>query len=196
MKERIIGCTLELLGQIGFRRFTMDMVASELRISKRTLYLYFTSKEQLLDTCLERWLLRKRLLVPTGGILIDDLCALYAGIRKVDLRRVMHCSRELRQCCLPVYRLFQERLFNYADACGMRAEQDAGTGYLCRDVTRDTVSAVVSDFLIRLFGSVEEHPLRRGSLSSPEILIVYMRGLCTIKGRAYLDRHLKTLSRT
>ena len=192
MKERIIGCTLELLGQIGFRRFTMDMVASELRISKRTLYLYFTSKEQLLDTCLERWLLRKRLLVPTGGILIDDLCTLYAGIRKVDLRRVMHCSRELRQCCLPVYRLFQERLFNYADACGM----DAGTGYLCRDVTRDTVSSVVSDFLIRLFGSVEEHPLRRGSLSSPEILIVYMRGLCTIKGRAYLDRHLKTLSRT
>ena len=78
----------------------------------------------------------------------------------------------------------------------MRAEQDAGTGYLCRDVTRDTVSSVVSDFLIRLFGSVEEHPLRRGSLSSPEILIVYMRGLCTIKGRAYLDRHLKTLSRT
>lgn len=128
MKERIIGCTLELLGQIGFRRFTMDMVASELRISKRTLYLYFTSKEQLLDTCLERWLLRKRLLVPTGGILIDDLCTLYAGIRKVDLRRVMHCSRELRQCCLPVYRLFQERLFNYADACGMRAEQDAGDG--------------------------------------------------------------------
>ena len=195
MKERIIGCTLELLGQIGFRRFTMDMVASGLRISKRTLYLHFASKEQLLDACLERWLLRRRLLVPTGGILIDDLCALYAGIRKVDLRRVMHCSRELRQCCLPVYRLFQERLFDYADACGMRAEQDAVTGYLCRGVTRDTVSSVVSDFLIRLFGSVEEYPLRRGSPSSPEILIVYTRGLCTIKGRAYLDRRLKTLSR-
>lgn len=194
MRERIIGCTLGLLGQVGFRRFTMDLVASELRISKRTLYLHFTSKEQLLDICLERWLLRNRLLVPTGGNLIDDLCALYAGVRKVDLRRVVRCSRELRRYCLPVYRLLLERLFDYAEACGMRAEQDAGAGYLCRDVSRDAVSAVVSDFLIRLFGNGEERPLRRRYQLSAEILIVLTRGLCTIKGRAYLDRRLKTLS--
>lgn len=194
MKERIVGCTLQLLGQVGLRRFTMDMVAAELRISKRTIYLYFASKDELLEACLEEWLRRNRLLVTTGGTLIDEFCTLYAGIRSVDLRRVVRCCRDLRQCCAPVYRAFLVRMFDYAEACGRRAEHDAEAGYFYRTVSRHTVCAVVSDFLVRLFGNDEERLLYRSYPFSPEILVVFTRGLCTIKGRAYLDQRLKTLS--
>lgn len=194
MKDRIIGCTLALLGSGGVRNLKMDTIAAELRISKRTLYMHFTSKDQLLETCLKTWLDRKRLFMSTNGNLIDELCALYAGIRSVELRRVVRCCRELRQCSIPVYQIFLERLFDYADACGVWAERDAEAGYLCRNISRHTVSAVVSDFLIRLFGCSEERMLHRCYFLSPEILLVFTRGLCTIKGRAYLDQRLKTLA--
>lgn len=194
MKRRIIDCSLKELGTFGFRKFTMDRVAADLRISKRTLYMHFPSKEQLLEACLEEWLHRKQLLVWTDDNLIDELCTLYTGIRSLDLPVVMRCCRELRQCCFPVYRFFLERLFGYAEACGTCAERDAQAGYLCRTVSSHTVSAVVSDFLIRLFGNEEARVVLRGYPLLPEILVVFTRGLCTIKGRAYLDQRLKTLS--
>ncbi len=194
MKRRIVNCSLEQIGTVGLRKFTMDIVAARLRISKRTLYMYFSSKDQLLEACLTEWLRRKGLLVWTGDNLIDEFCTLYSVIRSFDLLRIMRCCRELRQCCVPVYQLFLEQIFDYAEACGIQAEHDVATGYLCRTVSSHTVSAVVSDFLIRLFGNDEARILLRGCPLSPEILIVFTRGLCTIKGRAYLDQRLKTLA--
>lgn len=194
MKKRIIDSSLNQLGTFGLRKFTMDRVAADLRISKRTLYQHFPGKEQLLEACLMEWLRRKRLLVRTGGNLIDELCTLYTGIRSLDLLRVGRCCRELRLCCVPVYQLFLEQLFDYAEACGAWAKRDAASGYLCRTVSPHTVSAVVSDFLIRLFGNDCDRLLHRSYPLSPEILVVFTRGLCTIKGRAYLDQRLKTCS--
>ena len=194
MKERIINCTLNQIEVSGLQKLTMDTIASELHISKRTIYQHFQSKEQLLETCLKEWLLRNKLLVPTGGNLIDELCALYTGIQSIDLPQVVHRCSELRKYSAPVHLFFLEQLFDYADTCGVWAERDADTGYLRRNISRHTVSAVVSDFLIRLFGNSEDHLFYRSYLLSPEILIVFTRGLCTIKGRAYLDQRLKTLA--
>lgn len=191
MKTRIIDCTLRLLGQSGLRNFTMDAVAATLRISKRTLYQHFTSKEQLLESCLTTWFDRRGLFVPAGENLIDELCMLHFGLRTAVSPRELRCCRELRTCSVPVYRLFLERLFDYAEACGTRAAQDAATGYLCRDVSQETISSVVSDFLTRFFFGNDLRPPVRRHTPAPELLLVFTRGLCTIKGRAYLDRRLK-----
>lgn len=194
MKQRIIDCALGQIGEYGLRNLTMDAVAAEMHISKRTLYIHFASKDILLEACISEWLLRKRLLVTTGGNMIDELCALYDGIRSVDIPRVMRFCRDLRQCSIPAYRFFLGRLFDYADTCGTWAERDAQTGYLRRNVRRQTASAVVADFLVRLCGSGCEHMLVRSYMLSPEILIVFTRGLCTLKGCAYLDQRLKSLA--
>lgn len=68
---------------------------------------------------------------------------------------------------------------------------DAATGYLCRDVSQETISSVVSDFLTRFFFGNDLRPPVRRHTPAPELLLVFTRGLCTIKGRAYLDRRLK-----
>lgn len=194
MKGRIVNCTLKQLGTVGLRKLTMDSIAGELHISKRTIYQHFSSKDQLLEACLMEWMRRNRLLVATGDNLIDEFCTLYLGFRRFNLLPVVRCCRELRQHFAPVYRFFLERLNDYADACGAWAERDAEAGYLCRAFSPQTVRSVVSDFLIRIFGSAEEEMQYRSYLLSPEILLVYIRGLCTIKGRALLDQRLKTLS--
>ena len=52
MKERIINCSIELFGRYGIKGVTMGAIASELGISKRTLYEHFTCKKQLLEECM------------------------------------------------------------------------------------------------------------------------------------------------
>lgn len=194
MKKRIIDCTIEQFETIGLRKFTMDLIAAKLRISKRTLYLYFSSKEQLIEVCLKEWLHRKRLLEQNGETLIDDLCALYFGIQKIDLQRVACCCRELRQSYISVYQLIIKQLFDYAAACGARTKQDVEAGYLCRTITPHTVFNIISDFLMRLFGNDQEYLLYKNYTISPDMLVIFARGLCTIKGRAYLEQRLKTLA--
>ncbi|HUV07696.1 MAG TPA: TetR/AcrR family transcriptional regulator [Spirochaetia bacterium] len=54
IKDRILAKARELFFRSGFRRITMEEIAHELGISKKTLYLYFNSKQDLLRLCLEQ----------------------------------------------------------------------------------------------------------------------------------------------
>ena len=53
MKEQICQTALGLFIQDGLRRITMDDLALELGISKKTIYQYFSSKEELIGQCVK-----------------------------------------------------------------------------------------------------------------------------------------------
>ena len=52
--EKIVETASGLFFSQGSKRVTMDQVAQELHMSKRTLYTYFETKEELLSACLDR----------------------------------------------------------------------------------------------------------------------------------------------
>ena len=54
MRERILDKAYELIQRYGLRGFTMDDVASELGISKKTIYKIFASKNQLISELMDR----------------------------------------------------------------------------------------------------------------------------------------------
>lgn len=54
MKERILNKSYELIYRFGLRGFTMDEVSRELGISKKTVYKYFESKNQLISEMVDR----------------------------------------------------------------------------------------------------------------------------------------------
>jgi AcrR family transcriptional regulator len=57
LRRRIAETTRRLLlGGVSLRQATMDRIASELRISKKTIYQQFPSKEDLLGTLLAQHL--------------------------------------------------------------------------------------------------------------------------------------------
>ncbi len=60
MKDNIIDMALNLFRRNGIRNVTMDMVAAEVGISKRTLYEYFQAKDSLVEACLTKELDRRR----------------------------------------------------------------------------------------------------------------------------------------
>lgn len=49
VKDRILGKTHEMFLRYGIRSVSMDDIATELGISKKTLYQYFTDKDELVD---------------------------------------------------------------------------------------------------------------------------------------------------
>lgn len=54
MVRKILDRSDELIRQYGVRTFTMDMLAKELGISKKTIYLYFENKATLVYACVTR----------------------------------------------------------------------------------------------------------------------------------------------
>ncbi|WP_417942905.1 TetR/AcrR family transcriptional regulator [Flavobacterium sp. RS13.1] len=53
MKEKIISKASELFLKLGFKSITMDDIASEMCISKKTIYKYFCNKEVLIEQSIE-----------------------------------------------------------------------------------------------------------------------------------------------
>src|SRR3989338_9081030 len=63
IKNRIIDTAEKRFSQYGFRRVTMDDIASDLGISKKTLYLHFKSKEDI------AWAVKERMHKDIGRLL-------------------------------------------------------------------------------------------------------------------------------
>jgi AcrR family transcriptional regulator len=66
MRDRILDATERLLGRLGYQKTTMDDIAHEAGIGRRTIYLHFPSKEEValatIDRIVERLLYRLRAL--------------------------------------------------------------------------------------------------------------------------------------
>ena len=51
MKEKIISKAKDMFLKLGFKSITMDDIACEMCISKKTIYKYFANKERLIEEC-------------------------------------------------------------------------------------------------------------------------------------------------
>ncbi len=56
MRERIIQSAGQEILKYGFRKFTIDDLASNLGISKKTIYKYFNSKNEIISSVLDNYL--------------------------------------------------------------------------------------------------------------------------------------------
>lgn len=53
MRERIINSAISQVNKFGLRRFTVDDIAKDLGISKKTIYKYFDSKRDIINAAIE-----------------------------------------------------------------------------------------------------------------------------------------------
>ncbi|TXK71511.1 TetR/AcrR family transcriptional regulator [Mesonia sp. HuA40] len=51
MKEKILKTATDLFLSFGFKNVTMDVIAQNLGISKKTIYTYYTNKNELVSSC-------------------------------------------------------------------------------------------------------------------------------------------------
>lgn len=77
----IIAAAAQLFAELGYSQCEMDRLAAKLKIAKGTLYLYFTSKEELFCACVDDGMLRLQTALHAAAAAEDDpLEKIAAGI--------------------------------------------------------------------------------------------------------------------
>ena len=96
MKNKILDAVARLIEQYGLKKFTVDEVAAELHISKKTLYQYFSGKDEMIREYFEEIL---------GSDRQSVLDAVGSGRSFLDkIHAIVHSSHRFR---LPVRIMFE-----------------------------------------------------------------------------------------
>ncbi|AFN74184.1 transcriptional regulator, TetR family [Melioribacter roseus P3M-2] len=90
-RERILKAAQEKFFREGFSKVSMDMIAAELKMSKKTIYKYYRSKDALLRASVQN--LKKNVKKNIGNILKDDLSSIEKIALLADTLKSMAANR-------------------------------------------------------------------------------------------------------
>ena len=199
IKERILVESGKLFAKYGIRSMTMDALAEEMRISKRTIYEHFRDKDTLL---LEVVSLYKKREAEEAHRIIDGCESAIEAMFRI-MKRSIHQMRQLNP-------LFYHDFHRYhPDVLDRISEQTEIRDYSVTlnllqtgvrqkvfrsDIHIDIVNRTLHE-LFNLFGP--ESPMIQADYNRKElfdnIIIPYFRGISTEKGQTLLERHKKIL---
>jgi AcrR family transcriptional regulator len=81
--QAILQATLELLGEVGFERMSIDGIATRAGVGKTTIYRRYDSKEELVADAIES--LREEIVIPETGNLWGDIDVLIRNAAQITL---------------------------------------------------------------------------------------------------------------
>ncbi|HLN21502.1 MAG TPA: TetR/AcrR family transcriptional regulator [Bacteroidales bacterium] len=192
-KDRIIEGAAELFRKFGIRSVTMDSIAGELGISKRTIYEIFSDKDELLAGVLNWMTIRQREFLKR--ILKESENPIEAIFRVLEFNRnhfesmspafqadvkkfILGLSSKKYKCDLPDYRNHQEII-----------EKGIKDGYFRKDVNPDLANRC----LYYLGTSIMDYELYPYELFSRNdvirnTFINFLRGISSVKGLELIDK--------
>ena len=198
MKEKIIEISLQQFLSHGIRNMTMQKLVLALGISTKTMYKYFSNKEELLEECL-------KLHYTADGRMLDEMLAgspnVVASIWKIYSKAL--------EMDFGVNHLFYHDLnYYYPELQDAVIKQYSGgaletiTGLIEQGISEgyflDFLKApVVLETLTILYASVtRSNAYKKFDMKSELIkhtIVIYLRGICTNKGLQIVNQ-LKELS--
>lgn len=193
MEEKIIQRTLKLFRTRGLRTVTMDDVAQELGMSKRTLYQFYKNKEDFFRQCVDyrirQWGLHEQ---ADSDATVLDLLMNYADCfdqqpTAIDYR----CCKYIWTNHQDVYQYIFEHIERFATRCGNKVESSIRLGLIRPDVTPDLVYLFLLSHFTHLF---VDNGLRVESDEKrvmKQLVQVFIRGISTPEGEAYLNNKTK-----
>jgi AcrR family transcriptional regulator len=115
MKKKILDKTLELASKYGIRNISLDILASELGISKKTIYQYYSNKNELVLSCIDVVLnsLENKIIVEANSENhpVIKICNIYAHC--IDL--VLNFSNTFFRDLIKFYPQSYEKIKNFRE---------------------------------------------------------------------------------
>ena len=195
-KDQIIETSLQQFLKHGIRKMTVQKLVEPLGISTKTVYKYFTDKEDLLKICLtvhyER--LAKTIAATTGNTLLSPVIILLQlwreaiqldfGVNHIFYHDLNYYYPQLQDAVMK--KVFKKYPIELKEIM----EDGQKKGYF----RKDSVPDVVLDAIEVLYGNITRTGKFKGSGLSPIQILestveVYLRGLCTQKGLQELDQY-------
>lgn len=198
LKGKIVESALTLFLERGCKGVTMDQIAYENGISKRTLYELFSDKSQLLEQSIE--LMKSQMRAQMAKFesaeinIIEILFILYQNQNSVllDLKKIFFI--ELKRYYINLYNKYIENFISI--------HEEISKQYLIKGqreglITKEIDIEIVSRIIIELSSVLENMDLLSPRLYSrkeifKELIIRYIRGISTAKGIALIE-HLEAI---
>lgn len=197
MRDKIIYKASELFLGLGFKSVTMDDIANELGISKKTIYVHFPNKTKLVEATTLH-------VFETVSCGIDHIC----GLEKNPIEEVFETKRFVmdhlkNEKSSPQYQLqkYYPKIFSTLKAKQFEVMQGCVIENLNRGIKlglyRETIDV---QFISRIYFNCmmilkdqELFPLKNFSMNAlmENYLEYHLRGICTPKGIDYLNNYLK-----
>ncbi|HVS53012.1 MAG TPA: TetR/AcrR family transcriptional regulator [Opitutaceae bacterium] len=195
--ERILSAARAHLFTYGYSALTMDDLAAELGMSKKTLYVHFPSKDALVEALLNHFVAEVR--ATADALFTDRKLGFTAKLHRFSETMVQrftrigpHVFRDLQRAAPHIYRKIEElRHNNIPHVFGQIVRQGQADGMVRADID--------PDFAIEFWRPAIQslmHPdtLERLKLSPEQMfsqaVALFFQGLLTPAGRKDYEKHL------
>ncbi|WP_426062666.1 TetR/AcrR family transcriptional regulator [Flavobacterium sp. DSP2-3-1] len=193
MKEKIINKAKDMFLKLGFKSITMDDIAGEMCISKKTIYKYFANKELLIQESTQ--VLRKEV----HEIITDIISRNYNAIEENFQIRKMFADMFQSTDTSPIYQLKKhypevyETVLEYqiqeCESCfKQNIEKGIAQGLYRKDLN---IEAYIKLYYALIFSINENTRSEREAFAlEMEALEYHTRAMATEKGIAELEKNL------
>lgn len=193
MKEKIINKAKDMFLRLGFKSITMDDIAGEMCISKKTIYKYFANKELLIHESTQ--LLHKEVHEIIAEIISRD----YNAIEENFQIRKMFADMFKSTDTSPIYQLkkhypevYEEALEYQVQECESCFKQNIEKGIAQGLYRKDINIEVYVKLYYFLIFTINENTRseREAAALEMEALEYHTRAMATEKGIAELEKNL------
>jgi AcrR family transcriptional regulator len=194
MKEKIIAKATDLFLKLGFKSITMDDIAGEMCISKKTIYKYFCNKEVLIDETVTN--VHKQVHETIQKIASQGLNAIEENFTVRRMFKDMFNSTDTS----PIYQLkkhypeiYENVMSKQLEECNWFFHQNIEKG-IAQDLYRSDVNVeTYAKFYYILIFSINENTVLEKESQELEFqaLEYHTRALATPKGITELEKQLQ-----
>ena len=194
MKDKIIRKAKEMFLKLGFKSITMDDIACEMCISKKTIYKYFSNKELLIEESTQ--LVHKEVHETINSIVAKNYNAIEENFEIRRMFKEMFKSAETS----PLYQLKKHYVEVYNKVLGSQIE-------ICEGCFRDNILKGISEGLYRndidvenyvkfyytLIFSINENTAleKDANILEQKALEYHTRAMATLAGIIELEKQLQ-----
>jgi AcrR family transcriptional regulator len=196
LRERIVENSVEMFLSKGCKTVTMDEIATENGISKRTLYEHFRDKNTLLEECLN--LMQKRMVSFTETFMaesksiLDMVCMVHEHQSDLMINMRINFFDELNKFYPEVFKNHYSRFLDFHKKVTIEfLQRGQDQGFFLKDIDKELVTKVLIE-ISSLIENSDVFSLKNHTRKQlfRESVIIYFRGISTTAGIKMIDKYL------
>lgn len=191
VKERIIQTAFEQFSQYGIKSISMDTIARLTGISKRTIYSYFSDKEELLTEGIDLFSYKVRnisdIAYKEASSVVEAIILFHKKRMKNPRWFTSRFYNDLQKFPKAMKKLENEKS-KFANECLLLFMRGVKDGIFRNDINFEIIMSLAKD---QIEMQLPDKTYTGHSYSEiyTTMLLIFLRGICTEKGVAIMNTH-------
>ena|SRR5579863_3231320 len=185
----------ELFMKFGMKNLTMDEIAKEMGMSKKTIYQYVENKSELVKLTLQDYLAEERQQVEdilrNSSNSVEQMIKMIEYLLQVVREFNTSAIYDLQKYYPEAWNIYNEYRFNYMRACiNDNLRNGVKQGYYRKDLDTDIISRIYV-MGVEILKNQDLFPMQEYMFFNiyREFLNYHLRGIVSLKGLKYLEEH-------